>query len=557
MTKSVANSFQVGDFVVYPAYGTGEIRSIEEKETAGHRYAVYVVSFEELKLRVKIPINKARGNGLRVISSEATLSEIIKILKNKTKIKKGMWNHRAREYEQKINSSDLMALAEVVRDTYRECNSLDTLSYSERQIFVKALERLVTEVATIKQTSKSDAVIWLNKMCSRDYVLDSEWTRENRVRETTPDLFDPDRHPVEVHTKIPSSMEEMVARRNFSGFSGGDKSVPLRQPSIISKPASPATNGKRLPDTALHKPTKPETSARSIKTGPPVVEKKEKANGSQPELAVLKKPLPPVERKKVEAKVMIPPIREKLVEGRKALAKQTPLLNLEKEVATLRSQLAQVTSERERLADVVAKLATSKSGAELTARRRAVEIENLEKRIPILIDERDKAGQKAQANASVELQRRAEKAEKLLTLTRKNASEERARLIATITELRKKRDQLSAELAVQKQALDTAAMSRISTAQLEKFLARRENKLRAVREELKKTKQTLRNVAAKDSNQARKIREQIAKVREELFALIEERTGSLDGFVKMSKEHRETIAKLRTQLRSLGEEPRS
>ena len=153
-TQSLA--FRANDFVVYPAHGVGKIVSIEEQEVAGMKLELFVISFEKDKMTLRVPTAKATSVGMRSLSSPDLVDEALKTLKGKAKIKRAMWSRRAQEYEQKINSGDLISIAEVVRDLHRAEDQPDQ-SYSERQLYEAALERLTREVAAVERMDESNA----------------------------------------------------------------------------------------------------------------------------------------------------------------------------------------------------------------------------------------------------------------------------------------------------------------------------------------------------------------------------------------------------------------
>lgn len=148
MTKTKKNEFRPNDFVVYPAHGVGKIVSIEKEEVAGFELELFVISFEKDKMTLRVPTNKASEAGLRSLSSPDIVADAMKTLRGKAKVKKAMWSRRAQEYEQKINSGDLIAIAEVVRDLHRNDDQREQ-SYSERQLYEQALERLIREIAAV------------------------------------------------------------------------------------------------------------------------------------------------------------------------------------------------------------------------------------------------------------------------------------------------------------------------------------------------------------------------------------------------------------------------
>ena len=148
MTKSKKLDFRPNEFVVYPAHGVGQIVSVESQEVAGITLELFVISFEKDKMTLRVPTNKATDIGMRALSSPDVIAYAMKTPKGKAKVKRAMWSRRAQEYEQKINSGDLIAIAEVVRDLHRTDDQREQ-SYSERQLYEAALERLTREVAAV------------------------------------------------------------------------------------------------------------------------------------------------------------------------------------------------------------------------------------------------------------------------------------------------------------------------------------------------------------------------------------------------------------------------
>ena len=149
MSKSKKAEFRANEFVVYPAHGVGQIVSIEKQEVAGFELELFVISFEKDKMTLRVPTNKATEIGMRGLSSPDVVSHAMKTLKGKAKVKRAMWSRRAQEYEQKINSGDLIAIAEVVRDLHRSDDQREQ-SYSERQLYEAALERLTREIGAVE-----------------------------------------------------------------------------------------------------------------------------------------------------------------------------------------------------------------------------------------------------------------------------------------------------------------------------------------------------------------------------------------------------------------------
>ncbi len=148
MTKTRSQDFRPNDYVVYPAHGVGQIISVEEQEIAGLTLELFVISFAKDKMTLRVPTNKATEVGMRSLSSPDIVSKAMETLKGKARVKRAMWSRRAQEYEQKINSGDLISIAEVVRDLHRTDDQREQ-SYSERQLYEAALERLTREVAAV------------------------------------------------------------------------------------------------------------------------------------------------------------------------------------------------------------------------------------------------------------------------------------------------------------------------------------------------------------------------------------------------------------------------
>ena len=150
--KNKKNSeFKIGEIVVYPKHGVGEITKIENMEISSIKTQFYVVKMEQSKLIIRVPTDKKQEVGLRKISSKKVVEEVFNTLKLKPKIRRIMWSRRAQEYESKIFSGDPIKISEVVRDLFRK-NSQAEQSYSERQMFQVAIERLAREVAAVEKT---------------------------------------------------------------------------------------------------------------------------------------------------------------------------------------------------------------------------------------------------------------------------------------------------------------------------------------------------------------------------------------------------------------------
>ena len=145
--------FKAGDHVVYPTHGVGTVQGIETMTAAGMSLQMIVVTFDENRMTLKVPVNKAASSGLRKLTSTEAMQEALDVLKGKARVKRTMWSRRAQEYEQKINSGDPVQIAEVVRDLHRNAGQPDQ-SFSERQIYEQAMERLAAELAAIDRTDK-------------------------------------------------------------------------------------------------------------------------------------------------------------------------------------------------------------------------------------------------------------------------------------------------------------------------------------------------------------------------------------------------------------------
>ncbi len=149
MVKSKKSmDFHPNEYVVYPAHGVGQIISVEEQEIAGIKMELFVISFDKDKMTLRVPTAKATSVGMRGLSSPDVVSRAMDTLKGRARVKRAMWSRRAQEYEQKINSGDLISIAEVVRDLHRADDQREQ-SYSERQLYEAALERLTRELAAV------------------------------------------------------------------------------------------------------------------------------------------------------------------------------------------------------------------------------------------------------------------------------------------------------------------------------------------------------------------------------------------------------------------------
>lgn len=164
-------AFNSGEFVVYPAHGVGKVADISTQKIGGAELELIVVNFDKDKMTLRVPLSKAESVGLRKISETPVMDEALGVLKGKAKVRKIMWSRRAQEYENKINSGSPVAIAEVVRDLYRREN-LSEQSYSERQIYEQALDRLANEYAICNNISAGDATKKLLDILASDVAAD-------------------------------------------------------------------------------------------------------------------------------------------------------------------------------------------------------------------------------------------------------------------------------------------------------------------------------------------------------------------------------------------------
>jgi CarD family transcriptional regulator len=151
------HEFKGGDFVVYPTHGVGRIQKVDEQEVAGSRLELFVIAFEKDKMILRVPTLKAKAVGMRKLSTPEVVATALNTLRGRARIKRTMWSRRAQEYEAKINSGDLVSIAEVVRDLHRATGQPEQ-SYSERQLYEAALARMAREVAAIERIDEPAAV---------------------------------------------------------------------------------------------------------------------------------------------------------------------------------------------------------------------------------------------------------------------------------------------------------------------------------------------------------------------------------------------------------------
>ena len=157
--------FGAGDLVVYPTHGVGKILAVENQEIAGYSLNVFVVHFDKDRMTLRVPVAKAKNSGLRRLSTRKEMESALTKLKGRSRAKRTMWSRRAQEYEAKINSGDPASIAEVVRDLFRNVGQPEQ-SYSERQIYQAALDRLVREFAAVEKIDEFTAVRRVEQMLS-------------------------------------------------------------------------------------------------------------------------------------------------------------------------------------------------------------------------------------------------------------------------------------------------------------------------------------------------------------------------------------------------------
>ena len=192
--------FKANEFVVYPAHGVGKIVDVEEQEIAGAKLELYVIDFLKEKMRLRVPTAKAESVGMRKLADKNLIEQAMKVLKGRAKIKRTMWSRRAQEYEAKINSGDIIAVAEVVRDLFRSDRQPEQ-SYSERQLFEAALDRMAREIAAVKKVPKP----WPNWKAS---------STRPRARMKRPPKTPPPKRPPD----LPSHRTQTKTRQAIAGF---------------------------------------------------------------------------------------------------------------------------------------------------------------------------------------------------------------------------------------------------------------------------------------------------------------------------------------------------
>lgn len=160
--------FEPNEYVVYPAHGVGRIVSQDELRVGGVNYRCWVINFERKKMTLRVTLGSLGEKELRKLSNSSTITQVINVLNAKPRANQGMWNQKARAYNQKIHSGDLIALAEVIRDLYKRGDDGEIVpSYSEHLLYREALDRLVDEIAAIKGITDTEAMVFLNASCKQ------------------------------------------------------------------------------------------------------------------------------------------------------------------------------------------------------------------------------------------------------------------------------------------------------------------------------------------------------------------------------------------------------
>ena len=154
---ALRSDFKTGEFIVYPAHGVGRIVGVDAQEVAGLKLELFVISFIKDKMTLRVPVMKANTVGMRKLADAPTVKRALETVRGRARIKRTMWSRRAQEYEAKINSGDLISIAEVVRDLFRSENQPEQ-SYSERQLYEAALDRMSREISSVNRISETEAV---------------------------------------------------------------------------------------------------------------------------------------------------------------------------------------------------------------------------------------------------------------------------------------------------------------------------------------------------------------------------------------------------------------
>ena len=171
--------FQAGDFVVYPTHGVGKIDKIGSEEIGGHKLELIYISFDENKMTLRVPVAQARVTGLRKLATPDVIAQVVTILTGRPKVSRMMWAKRAQEFQAKINSGDLKMVAEVCRDLQTVANG-SAPSYSQRNLFELAIDRLAGEFAGVAGTDKADAIVKLTQILTDGRTADTARSERGR-----------------------------------------------------------------------------------------------------------------------------------------------------------------------------------------------------------------------------------------------------------------------------------------------------------------------------------------------------------------------------------------
>ncbi len=166
VTGSNRHGFKAQEFIVYPAHGVGQIVAVEEEEVAGFKLELFVISFAKDKMKLKVPVPKVASVGMRKLSEPDVVKRALDTLTGRARVKRTMWSRRAQEYEAKINSGDLISIAEVVRDLYRS-DAQPEQSYSERQLYEAALDRMAREISAVQKLTDSEVLKLLDEQLQK------------------------------------------------------------------------------------------------------------------------------------------------------------------------------------------------------------------------------------------------------------------------------------------------------------------------------------------------------------------------------------------------------
>ena len=228
-----------GDFVVYPTHGVGKVVDIETREIAGQKLRLFVVSFDHERMTLRVPTAKAEVAGLRRLSSRKVMETALTTLKGRARVKRTMWSPRAQEYEAKINSGDPVLISEVVRDLHRNTGQPDQ-SFSERQIYEKAIDRLACEVAAVDKSDKEKAMVKLETLLSAEKPEKPEKTEQSEEVAK----------PEEKAKAEPKVIEENKPAQKATSKAAKPKTA-AKKPAAKAKPAAkPAKKAVKKPATA-------------------------------------------------------------------------------------------------------------------------------------------------------------------------------------------------------------------------------------------------------------------------------------------------------------------